>query len=132
MAIMVDTNVILDVSSQDPIWSEWSREALARNAGEEFLANAMVYAELCCNAHSSSEVDSLLDALNIQLSEMPREALFQASKAHLAYRSRGGTRRSGLPDFFIGAHAQVLGIPILTRDQARYKTYFPEVPLICP
>jgi len=79
-----------------------------------------------------AEVDSLLAALELEFSDLPREALFLASQAHVAYRRRGGTRISGLPDFFIGAHAQALGIPILTRDTGRYSTYFPKVPLICP
>ena len=70
--------------------------------------------------------------MELALADIPREALFLASKAHLSYRRQGGTKASPLPDFFIGAHAQVLGIPILTRDQGRYRTYFPHVALICP
>jgi len=96
------------------------------------MANAMVYSELCCNAETPAEVDALLQSLQVSLEEIPRRALFLASKAHLAYRRRGGTRTTGLPDLFIGAHAQVLGIPILTRDASRYKTYFPSVALISP
>ena len=85
MPVLVDSNVILDMVTQDPVWLSWSQQAL-----------------------------------------------FLASKAHVVYRKRGGSRTTGLPDFFIGAHAQVLGIPILTRDAGRYKTYFPTVPLISP
>ena len=70
--------------------------------------------------------------MELALADIPREALFLASKAHLSYRRQGGIKASPLPDFFIGAHAQVLGIPILTRDQGRYRTYFPHVALICP
>ena len=132
MTVLVDSNVILDLVNRDPQWFDWSSNALERHAGEGFIANAMVYAELCCEAESTVEVDALLAGLNVQVPEVPREALFLASKAHLAYRRRGGSRTTGLPDFFIGAHAQVLGIAILTRDQGRYKTYFPSVPLICP
>ena len=130
MPVLVDSNVILDVVTQDPLWLLWSRQALDRADG--LIANAMVYSELCCNANSSDEVDDLLKSLDVFLEEIPRSALFLASKAHLAYRKRGGTRTTGLPDFFIGAHAQVLGIPILTRDAGRYKAYFPTVPLISP
>jgi predicted nucleic acid-binding protein len=90
------------------------------------------HAELCCNAESTGEVDALLKELDVQLSEIPRQALFLASKAHVAHRKQGGSRTTGLPDFFIGAHAQVLGLAILTRDPGRYKTYFPDLPLICP
>lgn len=78
------------------------------------------------------EVDTLLAKLELEFSEIPRQALFLASQAHLAYRRNGGTRTSGLPDFFIGVHAEALGIPILTRDKGRYSTYFPKAPLICP
>jgi hypothetical protein len=77
-------------------------------------------------------VDARFVAMDLQWSEIPRAALFAAAKAHLLYRQRGGTRTAGLPDFFIGAHAQVLGVPILTRDAGRYRTYFPTVPLITP
>jgi len=132
MPILVDSNVILDIVTQDPVWLAWSNMALLRHVSIGLLANAMVYAELCCNAESIGEVDSILGEMDIHLSEIPRQALFLASKAHLAYRDRGGSRTSGLPDFFIGAHAQTLGIAILTRDPGRYKTYFPDVTLICP
>jgi len=132
MPVFVDSNVILDVANQDPVWLDWSRAALEKHASKGFLVNAMIYAELCCNAEAAAEVDGLLSVMEMELAEIPREALFLASKAHLAYRRRGGSRTTGLPDFFVGAHAQVLGVPILTRDQGCYKTYFPDVVLICP
>ena len=132
MPIFVDSNVILDLVTQDPKWLAWSSRALRDRASEGFLANAMIYAELCCGAESFDEVDTLLKELDVQLSEIPRQALFLASKAHVTYRKQGGSRTTGLPDFFIGAHAQVLGLAILTRDPGRYKTYFPALPLICP
>ena len=132
MPILVDSNVILDVVGGDSPWKKWSSSALEQNADQDLLVNAMIYAELCGNAKSVDEVDGLLMRLNLLLSEIPRAALFLVSKVHLAYRRRGGTRSTGLPDFFIGAHAQALGIPILTRDKARYQTYFPDVSLICP
>lgn len=132
MPVFVDSNVILDLVNQDAAWLEWSRSAMEAHTGTGLLVNAMVYAELCCNAQSTSEVDKLLNGLEVRMTEIPREALFLASKAHLAYRRRGGSKTTPLPDFFIGAHAEAMGIPILTRDSGRYKTYFPGVPLICP
>ncbi|MEY4484065.1 MAG: hypothetical protein RL693_1517 [Verrucomicrobiota bacterium] len=132
MPILVDSNVILDVVNQDSVWLDWSRTSLEEQAAGGLFVNAMIYAELCSNAESPDEVDGLLKSMEVEMAEIPREALFLASKAHLIYRRRGGSRTTGLPDFFIGAHAQVLGVAILTRDQGRYKTYFPNVPLICP
>lgn len=132
MAILVDSNVILDLVNQDATWLEWSRSAMEAHTGAGLFANAMVYAELCCNAQSTHEVNELLNGMEVQMAEIPREALFLAAKAHLVYRRRGGTKVTPLPDFFIGAHAEAMGVPILTRDPRRYKTYFPGVPLICP
>ena len=132
MPVLVDSNVILDMVKQDAVWLNWSRAALEQHADGGLLANAMVYAELCTVASSSMDVDSLLEGMSIEVSAIPRQALFLASKAHLAYRRQGGTRTTGLPDFLIGAHAEVLGIPIFTRDRGRYKTYFPQVALISP
>ena len=132
MAIMVDSNVILDMVNQDPLWLDWSRSALEQHLDAGLLVNAVIYSELCSSANTAADVDALLDDMQLALADIPREALFLASKAHLSYRRQGGTKASPLPDFFIGAHAQVLGIPILTRDQGRYRTYFPHVALICP
>ena len=132
MPVLVDSNVILDMVKQDAVWLDWSRAALEHHADSGPLANAMIYAELCTAADSSADVDTLLESMSMEVSAIPRQALFLAAKAHLAYRRQGGTRTTGLPDFFIGAHAEVLGIPILTRDPGRYKTYFPHVALISP
>lgn len=132
MPILVDSNVILDLVNKDPVWLDWSKRALENLEKEGLKANAIIYAELCCSAASAAAVDALLADIGAVMLEIPREALFLASRAHLLYRRRGGTRTTGLPDFFIGAHAQALGIPILTRDKARYQTYFPGVALICP
>ena len=96
------------------------------------MANAMIYAERCWSAQARAEVDTLLAEIGVTMSEISRDALFLAAKVHLGYRHRGGSRTTGLPDFFIGAHAQTLGIPILTRDKGRYETYFPSVTLISP
>ena len=94
--------------------------------------NAVVYAELAVGANSRSEVDELLASLKVQVVEASREALFSAAKAFVLYRRNGGSRTSPLPDFFIGAQAETQGIPLVTRDPARYRTYFPSVALICP
>jgi predicted nucleic acid-binding protein len=132
MAILVDSNVILDLVTRDPVWFEWSSHALEQHASEGFMTNGMIYAELCCEAKSPEEVDELLVRMEVKMAEIPRRALFLASKAHLAYRRRGGSRTTGLPDFFIGAHAEVAGVSLLTRDPGRYRTYFPNVSLLCP
>ncbi len=92
----------------------------------------MIYAELCVGAETPSEVDELLGGLKLECRELAREALFLAAKAFLCYRRQGGIQIFPPPDFFIGAHAEALGIAILTRDAARYKTHFPKVKLICP
>jgi predicted nucleic acid-binding protein len=132
MPILVDSNVIFDVVHQDPVWFEWSLTALENHSADGLVANAMIYAELCSNAETTQEVDDLLQSMGIVVLEIPPAALFLAAKAHVAYRRRGGSRTSALPDFFIGAHAEVAGLAILTRDQARYRSYFPTVPLVCP
>jgi len=132
MPVLVDSNVILDITNDDPVWADWSDEHLTKSQKGGLMVNPVIYAELCVGAGKAFEVDGLLSDLKMEYRELPREALFLASKAFLHYRRRGGTKASPLPDFFIGAHAEVLGIAILTRDQSRYKTYFPRVRLICP
>jgi predicted nucleic acid-binding protein len=131
--ILVDTNVILDVVQDDPLWAEWSQGQLDTWAVRDELAiNAVIYAELSIAYARIEELEDTIDTAELRLLEMPREALFLASKAFLAYRKRGGTRTGVLPDFFIGAHAAVLELPLLTRETARYRTYFPGVALITP
>lgn len=132
MPILVDSNVILDIVQEDPVWGDWSDTELSRHQQAGLIVNSMIYAELCAGAATPSVVDAVLNKLKLEYQELSREALFLAAKTHLVYRRRDGSKTIGLPDFFIGAHAQVLGIAILTRDQGRYKTYFPDVPLICP
>lgn len=127
---MVDSNIIFDIVNEDARWAEWSVEALSQC--QQAMVNPIIYAELCYQETSCDEVDVLLGALDLSFRELPREALYLASQAFRIYRSRGGGKSAPLPDFFIGAHAAALGIPILTRDVARYRTYFLSVPLICP
>lgn len=129
--ILVDTNVLLDVTEQDEHWADWSLEQVNRYVGR-LVVNPIIYTELCYEAGKVEDVDAVLITLGLGFDELPRQALFLASRAFKSYRQRGGNKTSPLPDFFIGAHAATLGIPILTRDVARYRTYFPYVELICP
>ncbi|MCC5838836.1 MAG: type II toxin-antitoxin system VapC family toxin [Opitutales bacterium] len=127
---LVDTNVIIDIVQENPAWVAWSVAVLSRHEG--LWINPIVYAELCYRETSVEEVDRLLDGLGLGYREMPRDALYLASQAFRHYRSRGGRKTAPLPDFFVGAHAAALGVPIITRDGARYQSYFPTVPLILP
>ena len=130
---LVDTNVILDVVSADPIWLEWSlRQMAARSASGDLVINDVIYAEMSIRMNTEAEVERALVDLEIELHRVPTRALFFAGKAYRRYRASGGVRTGVLPDFFIGAHAQLAGIPILTRDVRRYPTYFPDVRLITP
>jgi predicted nucleic acid-binding protein len=131
MAVLVDTNVISDVIHDDPVWRPWAAAQLVTHRGD-LIINPFIYAELCCRALNTTELDLCLAMLGIGYEEVPREALFLAAQAFVIYRSRGGAKTSPLPDFFIGAHAAVLGVPLVTRDVDRYRAYFPNVPLICP
>ena len=131
--MMVDSCVILDIFTEDPVWFEWSSAALA--AGSEtgrLIMNAAVYAEISARFASIEELEAALPSEYIEYRHIPREAAFLAGKSYIQYRRRGGTRTSPLPDFFIGAHASVLKIPLITRDVSRYRTYFPELTLISP
>lgn len=131
--ILVDSNVILDVFNDDPKWAAWSLESLAQGESREGLAiNPVVYAEVSVQFDEPATLEDALPAAQFHRLSLPYEAAFVAGKAFIAHRRRGGERRSPLPDFFIGAHAQVAGLTLLTRDKGRYTTYFPEVQLITP
>jgi predicted nucleic acid-binding protein len=132
VSILVDTNVILDVITDDPRWAEWSADMLMRHEPQGLAINSMIYAELAGDAHSVEEVDDLVARFGLLFLELPRTALFLAAKAFQRYRANGGTRSSILPDFFIGGHAEASGLPLLTRDVGRYRTYFPSVQLLTP
>jgi predicted nucleic acid-binding protein len=129
--VLVDSNVVIDITSRDPQWEEWSGRQLEAFAGR-LAINPVVYAELCFQLRSPEEADQLIAYLGLEYREFSRESLFLAAQAYRIYRQRGGTKNAPLPDFFIGAHASALGVPILTRDATRYQTYFPTVPLISP
>lgn len=131
MTLIVDTNVISDVIHDDPVWRPWAETQMSAHVGT-LLINPFIYAELCCRAQNTAELDESLKLLGVGYEEISKEALYLAAQAFLIYRRRGGTKTAPLPDFFIGAHAEAAGFTILTRDTARYETYFPGVPLICP
>ncbi|MBK8597923.1 MAG: type II toxin-antitoxin system VapC family toxin [Holophagales bacterium] len=130
---LVDSNVLLDVLTEDPAWFEWSSSALARCAEVGPLAiNPLVYAEVSIGFERIEELDEILDTAGFLRLALPWEAAFLAGKCFLRYRRRGGARTSTLPDFYIGAHALVEGRTLLTRDAARYRTYFPRLSLVAP
>jgi len=131
--VLIDTNVLLDVVTNDPQWADWSQNQLEAAALKDVLAiNAVVYAELSIGFRRIEEVEAVLAKAQVAIEEIPREALFLAGKAFQRYKARGGARTGVLPDFFIGAHAAVLGAPLLTRDARRYKDYFPKLELLAP
>ena len=131
--ILVDTNVLLDVAESDPAWADWSQRQLEHLALTDTLTiNPVIYTEFSIGYARIEEVEAVLAAVALPIAPMPREALFLAGKAFLQYRQRGGSRSGVLPDFFIGAHASVEGWRLLTRDVARYRSYFPGLQLIAP
>ena len=130
---LIDTNVLLDLVTDDPRWAVWSIVQLQRAAIAGPLAiNDVVYAELSVRYETIEALDAMLAALGTRLEPIPRAALFLAAKVFRQYRLKGGTRTGVLPDFFIGAHAAVGNIALLTRDAVRYRAYFPTVRLITP
>ena len=131
--ILLDVNVILDIWDRDPTWFIWSRDQL-RNMSlvDELAINPIVYAEISARFATSVALDQRLEDLGLIVLSIPRRAAFLAGKAFVQYRRLGGTKGNVLPDFFIGAHASVLGCPLLTRDTQRYAAYFPSVHLIAP
>jgi predicted nucleic acid-binding protein len=130
---LVDTNILLDLVTNDTVWVDWSQRQLEAAAVRgAVLINDVVYAELAVGFLRVEEVDAVLAAAQVEMTAMPREALFLAGKVFQRYRASGGTRSGVLPDFFIGAHAAVAQLPLLTRDVRRYRTYFPTVQLIAP
>jgi predicted nucleic acid-binding protein len=131
--ILVDTNVLLDVATDDPVWAKWSLARLDQAAKHDMLAiDPVVYAELSVGYVRIEELDAVLSLIDIDIDPLPREALFLAGKVFQRYRRRGGGKTGVLPDFFIGAHAAVAGMALLTRDPRRYRSYFPGLKLICP
>jgi predicted nucleic acid-binding protein len=131
--ILVDANVLLDVFEDDAEWSEWSQNRLDSASATDTLAiNPIIYSELSIGFARIEELEAVIKEASLTIEDIPREALFLAGKAFLRYRRTRGTKRSVLPDFYIGAHAAVMQWPVLTRDVGRYRTYFPTVSLIAP
>jgi hypothetical protein len=132
-AVLVDANVLLDVFTEDPRWLAWSAEALERAADRyRLVINPIIYAEVSIRYSRIEALDAALPKGSFDREAIPYEAAFLAGKAFLTYRRRGGTKQSPLPDFFIGAHAAVAGYLLMTRDSARYRSYFPKLSLISP
>jgi predicted nucleic acid-binding protein len=133
MAVLVDTNVLVDVAVRDPDWLAWSRArlfGLARDVA--LIINPVIYAEFSVRYNSVDEVDALLPEEQFRRESLPWFAAFAAGRAFRQYRLSGGGRERVLPDFLIGAHAAIRGYSILTRDPKGYRAYFPNVGLITP
>ncbi len=131
--VLVDANVILDVYTDDAVWADWSESVLNRyRTHYNLFINPVIYAEISIGFDRIEDLGSAIVLSGFKFLPIPKEALFLAGKAFLQYRRRRGNRLSPLPDFFIGAHAAVADLLLLTRDQARMRTYFPTVQLITP
>ena len=130
---LLDSNVLIDVISSDPVWAHWSMQQM-QEAGEDgdLAINQIIFGEVCASFEHLEEIDAALPADTYTREDVPWAAAFLASRAFRTYRRNGGTRTSLLPDFFIGAHAAVLGYRLLTRDPSKYRSYFPDVRLITP
>lgn len=130
---LVDSNVLLDVLTEDPAWFEWSAEALERLGDRSLLViNPLIYAEVSVRFTRIEEFDDAVPVEFVRRDPLPWQAGFLAGKCFSLYRTRGGGRRSPLPDFYIGAHAAVMGMTLLTRDASRYRSYFPTLDLVAP
>ncbi len=130
---LVDSNVIIDVISEDARFLDWSANALAESAQAGVLfINPIVFAEVSIGFSRREDVTAALDALDFEYADLPWDAAFIAGKAFTRYRRDGGVRRAPLPDFYIGAHALVSGMTLLTRDGSRYRTYFPKLKILAP
>ena len=131
--VLVDSNVLLDLLEEDVTWYDWSAEHIRLAADRSALIiNPVIYAEVSIGFERIEELEAVLEPKLFERRPIPWEAAFLAGKCFIRYRRRGGQRRSPLPDFFIGAHAAVEGLTLLTRDAARYRTYFPFLSLISP
>lgn len=130
---LVDTNIIVDILNSDAEWQSWSIDRIDECRSRGALAtNEIVYAELSARLSSEADVQTALTSLGIAFERIPTAGLFAAGKAHRKYRASGGLRTTVLPDFFLGGHAQINRVPILTRDPRPYRSYFPDVKLIAP
>jgi predicted nucleic acid-binding protein len=133
MELLVDSNVILDIVTKDLKWFPWSSETLTYYADHHILIiNPIIYAEVSVGFERIEDVEAALPAEYFRRDQIPWEAAFLAGKCFVKYRRKGGKKKSPLPDFFIGAHATIMGMPLITRDAARYQTYYPKLRLISP
>jgi predicted nucleic acid-binding protein len=131
--VLVDTNVLIDVATEDARWLQWSSAQLANAmASGRVAVNPVIYAEFSVQYATIEEVEAALSGFDFQRLAIPYEAAFLAGKVFKSYRSRGGRRNAPLPDFFVGAHAAVEGLALLTRDAKRYREYFPKLKIIAP
>jgi hypothetical protein len=131
--ILIDSCVLLDLFTNDPKWGNWSEDVLSQYSQTNTLfINSIVYTEISIGFNRIEEVEEAVEQVGVKVLEIPREALFLAGKTFLEYRRNKGTKSSTLPDFFIGAHATVSSFDLVTRDIAKYRTYFPNIKLICP
>ena len=131
--VLVDSNVLLDVATNDPNWNDWSATALAECAEHTTLfINPIIFAEVSIGYTTIEALEAALPTTLYQREPLPWEAGFLAGKCFLQYRRRGGLRNSPLPDFYIGAHAATSRLALLTRDAARYRSYFPTVEILAP
>lgn len=130
---LVDSNVLIDLLLEDSEWFDWSAWALARSGREgRLVINQLVFAEVSVTFHQVEDVEEALPEHFVRRESVPFAAAFVAGQAFASYRRRGGTKRSPLPDFFIGAHAAIAGYTLLTRDATRYRTYFPKLKIVAP
>ncbi len=133
MPVMLDSCVYLDIFTRDPNWFDWSRHELARAADAgRIVLNPVIYAEISVRFQRIEELRALLSEDVFEYQQIPQEAAFLAAKCFMEYRKRGGRKSSPLPDFFIGAHAAVAQLPLVTRDKNRFHKYFPKLEIICP
>ena len=131
--VFVDSNIVLDVFLNDPKWADWSESKLDEYDQLGILyINSIVYSEISIGFKRIENLESAIAKAGLQMLEIPKEALFLAGKAYLKYKKRKGTKRTPLPDFFIGAQAAVQNLDLITRDVSRYQSYFPTVKLITP
>jgi len=132
-ATLVDSNVLLDILTEDPEWLDWSASALAGQADAgPLIINPLVYAEVAARFDRIEDLEAALPAEYYERQALPWEAAFLAGRTFIRYRRRGGQRRSPLPDFYIGAHALIGRMILLTRDARRYRTYFPALRVVAP
>ena len=131
--VLVDSNVLLDVLTEDPVWYEWSAAALAEQAElSALMINPIIYAEVSVRFARIEELEEALPPDVFRREALPWEAGFLAGKCFTGYRRRGETKHPPLPDFYVGAHAAIRGAALLTRDASRYRSYFPTLTLIAP